>query len=78
MRLQLKSFLQKEKLEPMLTRLKESIKNQLTQGVTPEKLSQSLTAGVLIGCFPIIGVSTLLSGLPQIKFLFFFKSTYFW
>ncbi len=53
----------------MLAKLKESIKNQITQGATPEKLSQSLTAGILIGCFPVIGVTTLLSGLAG----YFFK-----
>lgn len=53
----------------MLGKLKESIKNQLTQGATPEKLSHSLTAGLLIGCFPVIGVTTLLSGLAG----YFFK-----
>ncbi len=53
----------------MLGKLKDSIKNQMTQGATPEKLSQSLTAGLLIGCFPVIGVTTMLSGLAG----YFFK-----
>ncbi len=53
----------------MFSKLKDSIKNQMTQGATPEKLSQSLTAGILIGCFPVIGVTTLLSGLAG----YFFK-----
>lgn len=36
---------------------------QLTQGATPEKLSQSLSAGVLIACFPIFGCTTLLAAI---------------
>lgn len=42
----------------MIKKLKESIKNQLTQGATPEKLAQSLSAGILIGCFPLLGFAT--------------------
>lgn len=34
---------------------------QILQGTTPEKISQSLTWGVLIGCFPLIGFATMLA-----------------
>lgn len=42
----------------MFKKLKETIKNQITQGATPEKISQSLSAGILIGCFPLLGFAT--------------------
>lgn len=42
----------------MIKKLKGSIKSQLTQGATPEKLAQSLSAGMLIGCFPLLGFAT--------------------
>lgn len=45
----------------MFTKIKDVLKNQITQGATAEKLSQSLVTGILIGCFPIIGVTTALS-----------------
>lgn len=45
----------------MFTKIKDVLKNQITQGSTAEKLSQSLVTGILIGCFPIIGVTTALS-----------------
>lgn len=46
-----------------MKKLKDTIKNQLTQGVTPEKLAQSVSAGILIGCFPLIGFATGLAAL---------------
>ncbi len=32
----------------------------LRQGLTPEKLALSLTLGLVIGCFPVVGVTTVL------------------
>jgi hypothetical protein len=34
------------------------IKEQLTQGVSEKKLAQSITVGILMGCCPILGVTT--------------------
>lgn len=53
----------------MIGKVKSAIKAQLTQGVTPEKLAQSLAAGLLIGCFPLLGFTTALAAI----FGFFFK-----
>lgn len=53
----------------MFKKIKEVLKSQLTQGATPVKLSQSLSAGLLIGCFPLIGSTTALAAL----FGFIFK-----
>jgi len=53
----------------MFNKIKNVIKQQLAQGVSVEKLSQSLTCGVLIGCFPLIGFTTGLAAL----FGFMFK-----
>ena len=47
----------------MIKKIKNTIKDQLTQGSTPEKLAQSLAVGVLIGIFPLLGLTTLLAGL---------------
>jgi uncharacterized protein (DUF2062 family) len=52
----------------MVKKLKETIKGQLTQGVTSEKLAQSLSAGLLIGCFPLLGFTTGLAALFGVIF----------
>lgn len=52
----------------MIRKIKEAIKNQLTQGATPEKLAQSLSAGILIGCFPLLGFATGLAALAGLIF----------
>lgn len=52
----------------MIKKLQDSIKSQLTQGATPEKLAQSLSAGLLIGCFPLIGFTTGLAAVFGIIF----------
>lgn len=45
----------------MIQKVKSKILEQLKQGATPEKLAQSLTFGVLIGSFPLLGWTTLLA-----------------
>lgn len=52
----------------MIKKLKDNIKSQLTQGATPEKLAQSLSAGMLIGCFPLLGFATGLAAVFGIIF----------
>ncbi|MES2801897.1 MAG: DUF2062 domain-containing protein [Bdellovibrionota bacterium] len=52
----------------MIKKLKDSIKSQLIQGATPEKLAQSLSAGMLIGCFPLLGFATGLAAVFGIMF----------
>lgn len=52
----------------MIKKLKDSIKSQLTQGATPEKLAQSLSVGMLIGCFPLLGFATGLAAVFGIIF----------
>ncbi len=49
------SFLQRRLVDPL--------KAQLTQGVTPARLALALALGVTIGIFPVLGATTLLSGL---------------
>ena len=34
--------------------------NQLTQGITPEKLAYTIAAGIVLGIFPIMGSTTFL------------------
>jgi uncharacterized protein (DUF2062 family) len=41
-------------------RIKEPIKALLVQGVTPDKLAWSLTAGIVVGVFPALGTTTVL------------------
>jgi len=48
----MKEFFQKKLVQPILDLLK--------QGLTPEKLSASLAAGIVICCFPVIGLTTVL------------------
>ncbi|WP_409479485.1 DUF2062 domain-containing protein [Pseudobdellovibrio sp. HCB154] len=45
----------------MIKKVQETLKSQLTQGASPEKLAQSLSAGFLIGCFPLLGFTTVLA-----------------
>lgn len=47
----------------MFEKITNVLKQQLSQGVGVEKLSQSLTCGILIGCFPLIGFTTGLAAL---------------
>ena len=41
-------------------RVLEPIRDILAQGLTPERLALSLALGVVLGLFPIVGVTTLL------------------
>lgn len=52
----------------MIKKVKSALKSQLTQGVTPEKLAQSLSAGLLIGCFPVLGFTTGLAAVVGVVF----------
>lgn len=52
----------------MIKKVKSTLKSQLTQGVTPEKLAQSLSAGLLIGCFPLLGFTTGLAAVVGVVF----------
>lgn len=47
-------------------RVRDPIVAQLTQGMTPEKISETLAIGSCIALFPIIGVTTLLCFLVAI------------
>lgn len=40
------------------TKIKTIILDQLKQGSDPQKISQSVAVGIIVGCMPIIGVST--------------------
>jgi uncharacterized protein (DUF2062 family) len=53
----------------MFKKVKFIIIEQLKTGVTPEKMTDAVLAGGLIGIFPILGVTTLLAGLVA----YFFK-----
>lgn len=52
----------------MIQKIKNLIVSQLTQGATPEKLAQSVSAGILIGCFPLLGFTTGLAALSGFLF----------
>lgn len=52
----------------MIKRLKNVIKVQLEQGVAPEKLAQSLSVGLLVGCFPLLGFTTGLAAVFGVIF----------
>jgi uncharacterized protein (DUF2062 family) len=43
-------------------RLVAPLKAQLTQGVTPGRLALALSLGIVLGLFPVLGVTTLLCG----------------
>lgn len=47
----------------MFQKVKNVLREQLSMGATPEKLSQSVLWGTLIGVFPLIGTTTAISGL---------------
>lgn len=44
----LKSFLHGKLIAPVI--------NQLKQGITPQKIAQSIAVGFVMGCFPILGL----------------------
>jgi uncharacterized protein (DUF2062 family) len=46
------------------------ITNLLKQGLTPEKIAMSLTAGLMISCFPILGTTTVLCAIVAQVFKF--------
>lgn len=52
----------------MFKKIKNVLREQLTMGATPEKLSQSFVWGVLIGVFPLVGTTTAISGMAAWKF----------
>ncbi len=45
----------------MFKKIKKVIIDELSKGLSPEKLAQSLVVGILIGCFPLLGFTTLLA-----------------
>lgn len=52
----------------MIKKIKDTVVAQLTQGASPEKLAQSLSAGLLIGCFPLLGFTTAIAGVVGLVF----------
>ncbi len=42
--------------------------NFLSQGLTPGRLAITLSVGLAIGCFPLLGITTILCGLVAIAF----------
>jgi len=56
-----------EKEKIMFKKIKTVIVEQIKMGVTPEKLSQSIMTGVIIGIIPILGTATLLAALVASK-----------
>lgn len=52
----------------MIKRVKEVLISQLSQGVTVEKITQSLVIGILIGCFPVLGFTTVLAFIFGVTF----------
>ncbi len=53
----------------MIKKIKLAIIDQLKTGVTPEKMTDAVLAGGLIGIFPVLGVTTILAALIA----YFFK-----
>ena len=45
----------------MFRKIKLIIKKEISKGLTPIKLTQSLVSGLLIGCFPILGCTSILA-----------------
>lgn len=45
----------------MLKKIKQTIFNELAKGLTPKKIAQSLSFGIIIGIFPLLGLTTLLA-----------------
>lgn len=56
-----------EKEKIMFKKIKDVLVEQIKMGVTPEKLSQSIMTGVIIGIIPILGAATLLAALTATK-----------
>ena len=52
----------------VLKKIKQAIVGQLIVGVSPEKLTQSLTLGLIIGCCPLLGTATAMSFLTALTF----------
>jgi uncharacterized protein (DUF2062 family) len=48
------------------TKIVEPLRTQLTQGVSPSRLAAALALGAVLGVIPVLGVTTLLSGLAAI------------
>ncbi|MCC6722999.1 MAG: DUF2062 domain-containing protein, partial [Saprospiraceae bacterium] len=46
---------------------KEKIKEFLRQGATPKALATSSTIGLLLGVFPVLGVTTLMMGAISVR-----------
>jgi len=44
----------------MFKKIKSIILTEISKGLTPIKLTQSLVSGLLIGCFPILGSTSIL------------------
>lgn len=44
----------------LLKKIYDPLLGQLKQGVTPSKLAQSVAFGVVLGCLPILGITTSL------------------
>lgn len=49
-------------------KIKKVIINQLSEGATPEKLTQSLALGLIIGCNPFLGTATAICFLMALVF----------
>jgi uncharacterized protein (DUF2062 family) len=54
------SFFERRIIRPIISLLK--------QGVTPEKIALSLALGIVLGIFPVLGVTTLLCALAALLF----------
>jgi uncharacterized protein (DUF2062 family) len=54
---------------PMAQRItfKEKIKEFVQQGATPKALAASATIGLLLGIFPVLGVTTLMMGAISVR-----------
>lgn len=52
----------------MFKKIKGILADQLKKGTTPEKITQSVLGGALIGIFPLIGTTTALSALAASVF----------
>lgn len=50
----------------MQNKIVEPLKNLLIGGITPKKLALSMTFGVVLGVFPVMGSTTALCGLAAI------------
>ncbi|MBZ5667985.1 MAG: DUF2062 domain-containing protein [Acidobacteriia bacterium] len=50
------------------TRLVRPILHLLTQGITPEKIALSLSFGIMLGVFPVLGTTTLLCLIAALAF----------